>query len=99
MKALLRNDEAGRIEALLQYRILDTQSEREFDDITRLASFICATPIAVMTLVDTDRQWFKSKIGLEASETPRSIGFCNHAIQQPDPHDHSRCYFRSKICE
>ena len=85
MKALLRNDEAGRIEALLQYRILDTQSEREFDDITRLASFICATPMAVMTLVDTDRQWFKSKIGLEASETPRSIGFCNHAIQQPDP--------------
>ncbi|MDB9522840.1 response regulator [Dolichospermum circinale CS-1225] len=85
MKALLRNDEAGRIEALLQYRILDTQSEREFDDITRLASFICATPMAVMTLVDTDRQWFKSKIGLEASETPRSMSFCNHAIQQPDP--------------
>ena len=85
MKALLRNDEAGRIEALLQYRILDTQSEQEFDDITRLASFICGTPMAVMTLVDTDRQWFKSKVGLEASETPRSIGFCNHAIQQPDP--------------
>lgn len=85
MKALLRNDEAGRIEALLQYRILDTQSEQEFDDITRLASFICGTPIAVITLVDTDRQWFKSKVGLEASETPRSIGFCNHAIQQPDP--------------
>lgn len=85
MKALLRNDEAGRIEALLQYRILDTQSEQEFDDITRLASFICGTPMAVMTLVDTDRQWFKSKVGLEASETPRSIGFCNHAIQQADP--------------
>ncbi len=68
MKALLRNDEARRIEALLQYRILDTQSEQEFDDITRLASFICGTPMAVMTLVDTDRQWFKSKVGLEASE-------------------------------
>ena len=63
MKALLRNDEAGRIEALLQYRILDTQSEQEFDDITRLASFICGTPMAVMTLVDTDRQWFKSNKG------------------------------------
>lgn len=85
MKTLLRNDEAGRIEALLQYRILDTQSEQEFDDITRLAAFICGTPIAVITLVDTDRQWFKSKIGLEASETPRNIGFCNHAIQQTDP--------------
>src|SRR5882757_4015250 len=73
-----------RVAALHKYAILDTEPEQAFDDHVLLASFICKTPIALISLVDEDRQWFKSKVGLSISETPRDIAFCATAIQQPD---------------
>lgn len=78
--APINADEAQRLAALQQYTILDTPAEAEFDDFTKLASGICHTPIALISLVDAGRQWFKSKRGLDAPETPRDISFCGHAI-------------------
>jgi anti-sigma regulatory factor (Ser/Thr protein kinase) len=77
-------DETARLAALSRYRILDTEPEQAFDDLTLLASQICGTPMALMTLVDADRQWFKSRVGVSITETSRSIAFCAHAIQQHD---------------
>ena len=77
-------NEAGRIAALEKYAILDTDPEQSFDDFTLLASFVCRTPIALISLVDEDRQWFKSRVGIDASETSREIAFCSTAILQSD---------------
>ena len=77
-------NEAARVEALHKYAILDTEPEQAFDDLVLLASFVCKTPMAMISLIDEDRQWFKSKVGISVSETPREIAFCATAIQQPD---------------
>lgn len=77
-------DEAARIAALQKYAILDSEPEQAFDDLVLLASFISKTPIALISLVDEKRQWFKARVGLSVSETPREIAFCAVAIQQPD---------------
>lgn len=80
MKAKSPALEAARLEALRQYSILDTPSESAYNDIARLAAFICDVPIALISFVDSERQWFKSKVGLEVEETARDISFCAHAI-------------------
>jgi signal transduction histidine kinase len=78
--AALPLDEAQRLAALRALEILDTPAEAALDDIVMLASQICGTPIALVSLVDADRQWFKAKVGMDASQTPRDQAFCAHAI-------------------
>jgi anti-sigma regulatory factor (Ser/Thr protein kinase) len=78
------NDETARLAALRHYRILDTEPEQAFDDLTLLAAQICETPIALITLLDEERQWFKSRLGTSATGTARSVAFCAHTIQQDD---------------
>lgn len=77
-------NERTRLKELYSYQILDTPSEKAYDDIIELASDICGTPIALVTLIDSDRQWFKSKIGIEVEELPRASALCSHAILEPD---------------
>lgn len=76
--------ELERLQALFNTGILDTPPESDFDQLTELAASICDTPIALVSLVDEKRQWFKSRFGLDATETPRDYAFCAHAINQED---------------
>lgn len=76
-------DEEARLDALYRYNILDTAEEQAFDDITQLVAAICNAPISVVNLIDRDRQWFKSEVGLGVRETPLDISLCAHAILQP----------------
>ena len=85
MKAapILAND-TQRVSSLYDYNLLDSLPEEEYDNITRIASEICHMPISLITLLDTDRQYFMSKVGMEDKQTPRDISFCGHAIERPD---------------
>lgn len=73
-------NEHERLAELYRYELLDTAYEQEFDEIVKIASYICKTPMSTITLIDVDRQWFKAKIGLDARQTERDIAFCAHAI-------------------
>ena len=77
------SQEEARLAALHRYDVLDTPIEEDYEDITRLAAYICQTPIALISLVDRDRQWFKSQIGLGVRETPLDVSICAHAFLQP----------------
>jgi signal transduction histidine kinase len=84
MKAPFPQNETARLAALRQLAVLDTAPEETYDGITRLAAHICQAPVALISLVDEDRQWFKARTGLEPRETPRDVAFCAHAILQND---------------
>ena len=73
-------NEVIRLKVLWQYEVLDTVPEEIFDDLTELAAHICGAPMALISLVDEDRQWFMSKVGVNMTETPRHVSFCAHAI-------------------
>src|SRR5687767_4796640 len=76
--------EQKRLDALAALDLIDSEEEQEFDEIVEIASRVCDTPIALITLLDEGRQWFKSKKGMDVAQTDRSISFCTHALQQND---------------
>lgn len=78
------DDEKARLAALRSYRILDTDPEKAFDDLAFLASLICRTPVALITLIDENRQWIKARVGISTRETSRDVAFCAHAVRQND---------------
>lgn len=84
MEARRHSEENRRVAALRAYEILDTPREEEFDEVVRVVSAICGTPISVINLIDSSRQWFKAEVGLGVRETPLPASICAHAILQPD---------------
>jgi GAF domain-containing protein len=82
MKAPIPENEARRLVALRRYQVLDTMAEQSFDEIVKVAAYIFGTPIALISLVDEERQWFKAKVGLEPQETHRDLAFCAYTMQQ-----------------
>ena len=82
-KSLSSLNEHERIKALYSHKILDTPREEEYDNITKLASLICHTPMAIITLIDEDRLWFKSVIGIDFFEIPRNVSFSNYSLNNP----------------
>jgi PAS domain S-box-containing protein len=74
--------EPRRLESLAQYRVLDTDPEATFDDLVRLAAQLCQVPMAIISLIDADRQWFKASVGMDVRETPRRIAFCNQVVEK-----------------
>ena len=84
IKPSLPDNEEQRLLALQRYQILDTAKERSFEDLVTIATALCGTHMGAVTLVDRDRQWFKARQALDATETSRDISFCGHAILQPD---------------
>ena len=84
MQSPLPGNEAGRVGALWSYRILDTPPEERFDDLARLAAYVCGTPIGLIGLIDSSREWFKSRVGWDVSEIPREVSFGSHTITQTD---------------
>ena len=84
MKAPVPTNEPERLQALRSSGILDSAPERSYDQLTELAAGVCRAPIAILSLIDSDRQWFKSKLGINLSETSRDIAFCSHAILDRD---------------
>jgi signal transduction histidine kinase/ActR/RegA family two-component response regulator len=84
MKAPLPDNEEARLRSLQLYDILDTLPEKAFDEITLLAAHICGCPIATVSIIERERQWYKSRVGMDATETPREIAFCSHTINQSE---------------
>ena len=82
MAKMSPESEAKRLQALQETGLLDSVPEEEFDDLVKLAAYICGAPISLISLVDEDRQWFKARVGLAVSETPRDVSFCAHVIEQ-----------------
>lgn len=83
--AALPKNEVARLQALYRYDVLDTPEEEAFDRLTRIAALVADVPIALISLIDEDRQWFKARQGLDAAQTPRDVSFCGHAILGVDP--------------
>ncbi|MEM9379320.1 MAG: ATP-binding protein [Planctomycetota bacterium] len=82
--APIPHDEEARLDALRATRLLDSDAESSFDEIVELASIVCEMPMALVSLVADDRQWYKARVGLDATETPREVSFCAHALLEPD---------------
>lgn len=85
LRPVLPDNENARLSALREFQILDTDFEPAYDDLTVLTAQICGTPIALISLVDADRQWFKSAVGLAVRQTSRELSLCAHAIHQTTP--------------
>jgi GAF domain-containing protein len=83
-EAAILQDEDLRLKELQSYNILDTEGERDFDQLVELATLICQSEISLVTLIDKDRQWFKARKGLSIHETPRQVSFCAHTILQDE---------------